>query len=277
MTIIDTEAIKNIVQKNFNVSSELYERFEDDFGLFRFLTEKLAMECELRSGMDVYDIGCGTGSSSFYLADLVGATGSVVGIDFSSEMLSVAQKKLMDLKYNNLKFRYEDATVLSTESGKKADAVLYNASIFLIPESEKTFNCAFELLKSSGIVGMNYLVGVFDRDVNKTKNAIDLFKQAKDDGKPFAPYGRGIIDVQKLPDILASSGFQSIKQRTYTVEMSIEQFRAFYSIPAQSAALWPKNRYSERLELLDELIRFLKENGITTYFQAWDYCSGKKK
>jgi hypothetical protein len=58
--------------------------------------------------------------------------------------------------------------------------------------------------------------------------------------------------------------------------MSISEVRAFYSIPAQSAALWPKTAYEERLVLLEKLIDHLKESGINSFYQHWEWITAMK-
>jgi arsenite methyltransferase len=45
----------------------------------------------VRPGEAVLDLGCGAGFDVFIAAQLVGARGRVVGIDFSSEMLAIAE------------------------------------------------------------------------------------------------------------------------------------------------------------------------------------------
>lgn len=47
----------------------------------------------LRPGMRVLDLGCGTGDLAIAAARRVGAAGEVVGLDFSGEMLAVAERK----------------------------------------------------------------------------------------------------------------------------------------------------------------------------------------
>src|SRR5215467_3627087 len=49
---------------------------------------------QLRQGERVVDIGCGTGASSVALAEGVGPTGEVLGIDVSAPMLARAAERL---------------------------------------------------------------------------------------------------------------------------------------------------------------------------------------
>lgn len=51
---------------------------------------------QLQPGDAVLDIGCGTGASSLAAADLVGATGRVMGADISTLLLSMARERAAD-------------------------------------------------------------------------------------------------------------------------------------------------------------------------------------
>src|SRR5262249_37178952 len=47
----------------------------------------------LRAGERVLDVGCGCGDTSFEIAQRVGASGSVLGVDISQPMLEVARRR----------------------------------------------------------------------------------------------------------------------------------------------------------------------------------------
>jgi ubiquinone/menaquinone biosynthesis C-methylase UbiE len=283
MAKLEPVQIKSIVKGNFDRSVELYQEFEKRYGLFRFLTLELAEEACVNEGMSVLDIGCGTGTSTFILGKLVGESGKVIGLDISEQMLDKAK---MELKtkgktktdfYQNLEFQNIDADELEQFSNHNLDAILYNACIFLIPEPENTLKSAYDLLNTSGNVGMNYLVGLYSwPEFDVTQEKIDLFRLTKDSGKPFAPYGRQINDVTKLTKILRDIGYKNIRSAGLSKKMSISEVRAFYSIPAQSAALWPKTKYEERLVLLEKLIDYLKEEGIESFYQHWGWITAVK-
>lgn len=49
---------------------------------------------ELKPGEKALDVGAGTGEITFLLAEKAGPRGSVIGLDFSNEMLNIAREKL---------------------------------------------------------------------------------------------------------------------------------------------------------------------------------------
>ncbi|MFX0060958.1 MAG: class I SAM-dependent methyltransferase [Candidatus Hermodarchaeota archaeon] len=277
MAIKDPAIIKKIVRTNFDKSADLYEQFEQKYGLFKHLTIKLAQICKIRKGMRVCDVGTGTGTSSFVLQKIVGSEGLVYGVDFSEKMLEIAQTKLNRTKSANIKFILSDADELEANIKSKVDSVLYNAAIFIIPNPSKTFQSAYRILTENGIIGMNYLLGLYDGIAsleNESENN-DLFLLSKQAGKKFAPYGRQITNVKTLPEILKNVGFRNIKEGIISKKMSLDEMKSFYSIPAQSAALWPKNKYEERLTLLDSVVEYFQEININTYYQHWGWCIGQ--
>lgn len=46
----------------------------------------------MQAGKTVLDLGCGTGRDCFVCAQLVGETGSVIGVDMTEAQLAVARK-----------------------------------------------------------------------------------------------------------------------------------------------------------------------------------------
>jgi SAM-dependent methyltransferase len=59
----------------------------------------------LSSGMQVLEVGCGTGETACWLARQVGPAGQVVAIDQSEQQLALARAKAHQLKLTNLRFQ----------------------------------------------------------------------------------------------------------------------------------------------------------------------------
>jgi ubiquinone/menaquinone biosynthesis C-methylase UbiE len=59
----------------------------------------------LAPGMRVLDLGCGAGDVAMLAADLVGPTGSVVGIDRDAASVAWANKRVAEAGYQNIRFQ----------------------------------------------------------------------------------------------------------------------------------------------------------------------------
>jgi len=92
------------------------------------------------------DIGCGGGIYSQALADL--GVDSVIGIDFSEEMLKGAKENCKD--YPNITFQYGNALHTELESNEY-DLVLERAVIHHIDDLQTCFGEAYRLLKDKGV------------------------------------------------------------------------------------------------------------------------------
>lgn len=77
---------------------------------------------ELRSGERVMHIGCGTGYYTAILAEIVGPTGFVIGIDIDVQLAHLARQNLAG--YNHVEVWYGDDVPFKPES---TDAVFVNA------------------------------------------------------------------------------------------------------------------------------------------------------
>jgi SAM-dependent methyltransferase len=67
----------------------------------------------LREGARVLDVGCGPGSITRELADLVGPYGSVVGIDNADDVIALAQSEHSSTLHGNLHYEVQDVMRLA--------------------------------------------------------------------------------------------------------------------------------------------------------------------
>lgn len=80
-------------------------------GLHHGWRERAADRAELRPGDSALDVCCGTGDFALELANRVGPTGTVVGCDFSEEMLVIARRKAAE-RGAAVSFEWADALSL---------------------------------------------------------------------------------------------------------------------------------------------------------------------
>ncbi|MFO0765787.1 MAG: class I SAM-dependent methyltransferase [Nitrospiraceae bacterium] len=92
--------------------------------------------CRLQPGMQMLDLGSGTGYPALLAGQVVGPSGSVVGLDLAESMLSVATHKAAELGLRHVNFRTGDVSTLPFEDGA-FDAVISHFCLMFLPDAPK--------------------------------------------------------------------------------------------------------------------------------------------
>lgn len=111
---------------------------------------------QLLPGEHVVDLGCGAGIDCLLAADAVGATGKVVGVDMTPEMLARARDgaRKAEMLPPRLEFRLGEIENLPCENDW-ADAVISNCVINLSPDKPRVLREALRVLKPGGAAQPN--------------------------------------------------------------------------------------------------------------------------
>ncbi len=110
----------------------------------------------LLEGCRILDLGSGSGRDVYALAQLVGATGEVVGVDMTDEQLAIAENyrehHAKTFGYSNVRFLkgyIEKLDELGLEAGG-FDVIISNCVINLSPDKDAVLAGAYKLLKPGG-------------------------------------------------------------------------------------------------------------------------------
>ena len=103
----------------------------------------------LQPGEDVLDLGSGAGTDTLVAAQMVGAKGSVTGVDMTPEMIAKARASADALDTGNVEFVESEAERLPFADGL-FDVVISNGVIDLIPDKDAVFAELFRVLKPGG-------------------------------------------------------------------------------------------------------------------------------
>jgi len=104
---------------------------------------------DLQPGEAVLDLGSGSGMDACFAALMVGWTGRVVGIDFSTDQLAKARRLAANAGYSQVELlegRIEDLPV----EDETFDCVISNGVINLSPGKERVFAEAARVLRPGG-------------------------------------------------------------------------------------------------------------------------------
>ncbi len=105
-------------------------------------------------GEHVLDLGSGAGMDSLVAAQMVGAEGSVTGIDMTPAMLDRARRAAEELGAVNVRFIDGEAELLPFESASMdvviSNGVISNGVIDLIPDKDAVFAELYRVLRPGG-------------------------------------------------------------------------------------------------------------------------------
>ena len=85
-------------------------------------TMRFFVDAGIGEGMRVLDLGCGVGDVSLLLGHLVGASGSVLGLDMDPVSLAVAEARATQHQFT--KVRFESANIVEFATAAQFDAVV---------------------------------------------------------------------------------------------------------------------------------------------------------
>ena len=258
------EKVKRNVADNFDQSCRQYVAFEKRHRFFRTLALKLAEHIDLQPGTDVLDVGCGNGISALALNEQYACR--VLGIDLSAEMVATGRSVCTDPDIQLVVGDGEHLVELA--AGRKFDYTLYNASIFIFPDVDRTMQEAYACLRPGGKMAFSFYPAVVDRDGN------DLLGKAFSRlGEP-APRFRVITDYTRASQALETLCGRITHYR-WERPLDLAFLNDFFSIPAQSTSLFPGLEYDARIPkvraLLDTLTGETRQGKI-----VWRMAEGIK-
>lgn len=159
----------------YNIMSDDYTRMEGynadaDLGLGCGLPTEFA---QIKEGDTVIDLGSGAGNDCFIARSAAGATGRVIGIDFTEAMIEKARANVDKLDYNNVEFRQGDIEQMPV-TANIADVVVSNCVLNLVPNKNNVFKEIFRVLKEGGHFSISDVVLVGDLPDN-LRNAAEMY------------------------------------------------------------------------------------------------------
>lgn len=192
-------------------STDAYTIFNEDYtGLKGYNPDAdLALGCGIpvkyagiQEGDTVVDLGSGAGNDVFVARSLVGNDGRVIGIDMTEVMIEKAKKNNEKLGYSNVEFRLGDIEKMPV-GPNRADVVVSNCVLNLVPDKEKAFSEIHRVLKPGGHFCISDIVmsGILPE---KIQNAAEM----------YAGCISGAMQKKDYLAVIHSAGFQNVSIRT---------------------------------------------------------------
>jgi SAM-dependent methyltransferase len=104
---------------------------------------------DIKPGERILDVGCGCGETTFELADRIGASGFVTGVDISGLLIETGRKRAQELAGANVRFEEGDAQTFLFPS-KDFDLVFSRFGIMFFDDPESAFQNLAKALRPGG-------------------------------------------------------------------------------------------------------------------------------
>lgn len=136
----------------FEKISQNYDRMNSviSFSQHKRWRKDLMRKMAVREGSSALDLCCGTADWTIALAEAVGESGSVTGLDFSESMLEVGKRKVDALGLKNVSLRYGNAMELPFEDGT-FDYVTVGFGLRNVPDYKQVLQEMYRVLKPGGM------------------------------------------------------------------------------------------------------------------------------
>ena len=184
----------------YNIMSDEYTSLKGynadaDLGLGCGLPTQFA---KIKPGDVIIDLGSGAGNDCFVARAETGASGHVIGIDFTPAMIEKARANADKLGFNNVEFRMGDIEKMPVTSNK-ADVIVSNCVLNLVPDKESVFKEIYRVLKPGGHFSISDVVLVGE-----------LPQSLQTDAVMYAGCVSGAIQKNEYLNLINAAGFCNI-------------------------------------------------------------------
>jgi len=144
----DTGATAKDISKSIGYSDEELAGLPEDANLGLGCGNPTAI-ASLQEGQTVLDLGSGAGIDCFLAAQQVGATGRVIGVDMTPEMIERARGNAERAGLTNVEFRLGEIEALPV-ADETVDVIISNCVLNLSPAKDRVLAEAYRVLKPGG-------------------------------------------------------------------------------------------------------------------------------
>ncbi len=245
------------------------DRFE---GMIAPVGRALLERAVFRAGERVVDIGCGAGATSLEIANRVGTSGAVLGLDISPTLIAAAERRARSAGAGNLSFRCGDAATTSFAGGT-FDRLFSRFGVMFFPDAARAFANLHRFIRPGGRADFSVWAPARENMwIAQTLAVIGEFVELPAP-VPRSPGPFALDDPAYVLELLEGAGFTSVGFETWRGNQPVggpgaspEEAVAFVfdamSIGRMVDEAHPDTQAKVRRKLLELYARYRRPEGI---------------
>jgi ubiquinone/menaquinone biosynthesis C-methylase UbiE len=115
------------------------------------LTADVFRRAGIGEGEHILELGCGVGDISFLAAGMVGAAGTLLGIDRNASSIETARHRAVGLGLSNVQFELSELDTFA-DNGRRFDALIGRLVLLFLPDPAATLRRFRNFLKPGGVI-----------------------------------------------------------------------------------------------------------------------------
>jgi ubiquinone/menaquinone biosynthesis C-methylase UbiE len=222
-----------------------YKVFTEKTSMYQELSRFMVDLADIRPGMRVLDLGCGTGISTRTVLEPLSDSGHVYGLDLSEPMLAVARQEIDN---NRVTFLQADAVAFAEMIPEPVDRVICSSVFWQLRHKPPVMAEIRRVLAPDGLFVFNAPEPYFIfKDIPRSSKVSILFDQLAAER-----YGVGRQDLRTIRLFLENHGFDLISTKMLERTRPAAESYLFMQLPIATAWMEPPLDYETRRALLEE-------------------------
>lgn len=214
------------VHSVFESISEKYDKMNSiiSFNRHRSWRKDVMKRMNVKAGEEALDVCTGTGDWALSLASEVGDDGKVIGLDFSENMLEVANEKLSETEHSHVSFVHGDAMDLPFPDNS-FDYVTIGFGLRNVPDYEQVLREMHRVIKPGGIavcletsqptlIGYRQLYYFYFRFIMPFFGKV--FAKSYDEYAWLHESAKDFPDKEELKQLFLKVGFENVDMKSYS-------------------------------------------------------------
>jgi len=241
-----------------------YSIFTQKTTMYQELSQQMVNLSQIKPGMRVLDLGCGTGVTTQHVLQSLGDAGHVYALDISAPMLNIARRQVSSPHVTFLHGDAADTANLLVDQ-PPVDRIVCNSVFWQFRHKPPVMLALRQVLAPDGLFIFNAPEPYFIfKDIPHSKKVSILFKQLAAER-----YGVGQQDLRTMRVFLENFGFELITTHEFTRTRPAEESYLFFQLPVATAWMEPPLDYPTRMALLEEAQQMAEPDKAIT--QRWMY------